>query len=176
MRNKAERIAEKECKSTSLPSHEYTVMQEKIDELIATVKVLKNENTQLRKILENGEIGRLEEMVNDFQRVTKKSLKDISDEASMTDFSIRTIDCVNNLIDFLSYTSKELYALVSISTEGYFSHNEDLRKCEKLKEDLLSRLNKSNFTSSIIPEEAERMAKVLQEAVSNIADCMKEDD
>ena len=176
MRKKAEHVGDNEYKTTSLQSHEYTVMQKKIDELNATVKALKIENTRLRKILENGEMGRLEEMIDDFQHNVKESLKAISNEASMTDFSTMTIASVNNLINFLSYTSKELYALVSISTEGYFANSEELRLCEKLKEDLLQMLNRSNFTSSIIPEEGERMVKVLQEAMSNIADCMKEDE
>lgn len=151
-------------------------MQEKIDELTATVNTLKKENMQLKKILENGEMGRLEEMVSEFQREAKKSLKDISDEVSVTDFSGRTISAVNNLIDFLSYMSKELYSLVSISNEGYFAYNEELRQCEKLKEDLLRILSKSSFTSSIMPDSAGRLAGLLKDAIVNITDCTKEDD
>lgn len=159
-----------------IPPQEYVLMQKKIDEQNQLIKNLKNENLQLRKVIENGEISRLEDMVNDFQREVKKSLKDISDEANATDFSTRTVDAVNNLIDFLSYISKELYSLVSISNEGYFAYSEELRQCEKLKEDLLKILNKSSFTNSIMPEEAVRMTEVLRDALSNIADCMKEDD
>ena len=161
---------------TVIPSVDYTFMQEKIDALTKENKAYKNELARYRKILENGEIHHVEEMVNDFQREVKKSLKDIADEVNQTDFSKRTVDSVNNLIDFLSYTSKELYSLVSISNYGSFAYSEELRECEKLKEDLLRKLGKSTFTSSISSDKSEQMAEVLREALSNITDCLEEED
>lgn len=176
MKEKVEPVPVEKFKTTFYHSQEYISMQKKIEEQNKTIKELKRENTQLKKILENGEMNRLEEMVSEFQREVKKSLKDISDEVSVTDFSSRTIDSVNNLIDFLSYMSKELYSLVSISNEGYFAYSEELRRCEKLKEDLLLILGKSSFTNSILPDKAEEMVNVLKKATSDIVDCMKEDD
>lgn len=161
---------------TVIPSVDYKLMQEKINELLADNKALKLENNKLRKILANGEENKVEEMVNDFQREVKKALHDISAEVNQTDFSSRTIDSVNKLIDFLSYTEKELYSLVSVSNYGYFAYSEELRKCEKLKEDLLRVLNKSTFTSSVLPDSSERMVSVLTESLSNITDCLKEDE
>lgn len=171
-----EMLAKSNFKTTVIPPLDYTLMQKRIDELSQENKRLKNANIKLRKILENGEICRTEELVNDFKRETKKSLGLIAEEVNKTDFSSRTIDAVNELIDFLSYMKNELYSLVSISNEGYFAYSEELRQCEKLKEDLLGVLGKSSFTSSVIPDEAERMAKALKDALSNIADCMKEDE
>ncbi len=161
---------------TVIKSVEYIQLQKKIDEQNQLIKALKTENLNLRKVIENGEMSKVEDMINTFEREVKKSLKDISDEVNLTDFSSRTIDSVTNLIDFLSYISKELYSLVSISNEGYFSYSEELRQCEKLKEDLLTILSKSSFTSSIIPDESKKMVEVLRESISNITDCLKEDD
>ena len=175
MGNEKAKPPEEETK-TVIQSLEYTLLQKKIDEQNQVIKSLKNENLHLRKVIENGEMSKVEDMINTFQREVKKSLRDISDEVNCTDFSSRTIDSVNSLIDFLSYISKELYSLVSISNEGYFAYSEELRQCEKLKEDLLAILSRSSFTTSIMPDDAEKMVKALREAISKISDCLKEDE
>lgn len=163
------------CKKQVLPSQEYMLMQKKIDELSKKVKALKTENTELKKVLGNGEVSRLEDLVDTFRRNTKKSLDEIAAEVSMTDFSERTRIVTNDLVDYLSFISKELYSLVSISNTGFFAHSEELRQCEQCKEEILSILDKSSFTSSILPDKSAEMSKVLQRTLDDILNCMKEE-
>ena len=166
---------QKEAVAKVLPPQEYLSLQNRIEELQKTVKSLKNENMQLKKILQNGEVCHLEDMISTFQRETKKSLKEICEEVSVTDFSTRTIDSVTNLMDYMSYVSTELYSLISVSNQGFPPYSEDLRQCEKMKEDLLGILNKNSFTSSILPGHGEAMAKALQVAMGSIIDHMEEE-